>query len=249
MQAIAAGKNDILYSTHSHHLINPLWLETTFIITNGEPTDGSTFDPDFGVDDTDIRAQFYKTFVGQNAEKTHYFQPILDRLHVSPSQLEAIREGVLTEGKSDFYILNWYKKYHDKDCTLDFVPIGGATNAGALMSLYLGLALQFVFLLDSDREGQRAKARYFRDLPISETSILQIGEVFGLKKKEMEDLVSAKMRSFIGTKYGVSRVTKRHILRAFSEALSGQNDLPDDKETLGNLELLIEALRERMKTN
>ena len=247
LKDIADGKNDIVYSTHSHHLINPLWLETTFIITNGEPTDGNSFDPDFGVDDTDIRAQFYKTFVGQNAEKSHYFQPILDRLQVSPSSLEAVREGILTEGKSDFYILNWYKKYHDKRCTLDFVPVGGATNASALMSLYLGLAFRFVFLLDSDKEGQEAKKRYLRDLPISEKEMIQIGEVFGSRTKRIEDLVSKDMNAFIGTKYGVSRVTKRHILRAFSEALSGQNDLPDDEATVKNLAMLIKAVRERLE--
>ena len=43
----------------------------------------------------------------------------------------------------------------------------------------------------------------------------------------------------------VSRVFQRNnILRAFSEALSGENDLPDDKETLDGLNVLIEALRE-----
>ena len=247
LKVIAAERNDIIYSTHSHHLINPLWLETTFIVTNGKPTDGGSPDADFVVEDSEIGAQFYKTFVGQNAEMSHYFQPILDRLQVSPSHLEAIREGVLTEGKSDFYILNWYKKYHDKACTLDFVPVGGATNASGLMSLYLGLALRFVFLLDSDTEGHEAKKRYLRDLPISEMRILQIGEIFSSGKKTIEDVVSKNLKDFIGKKYGVSRVSKKHILRAFSEALSGQNDLPDDKETLDGLNVLIEALRECLK--
>ena len=247
LKAIADERNDIIYSTHSHHLINPLWLETTFIVTNGEPTDGVSPDTDFVVEDSDIRAQRYKTFVGQNAEKSHYFQPILDSLQVSPSHLEAIREGVLTEGKSDFYILNWYKKYHEESCTLDFVPVGGATNASALMSLYLGLALRFVFLLDSDRAGHEAKKRYLRELPISEERILQISEVFSPGKKTIEDLLSKNMLDFIGKKYFVSRVSKKHILRAFSEALSGQNDLPDDRETLSNLNELIDALRERLE--
>ena len=248
LKVIAGDKNDVIYSTHSHHLINPLWLETTFIITNGEPTDGGSLDPDFGVEDTDIRAELYKTFVGRNAEKSHYFQPILDRLQVSPSLLEATREGVFTEGKSDFYILNWYKKYHDKRSTLDFVPVGGAANASALMSLYLGLARNFVFLTDSDKAGQEARKRYLHNLPISEEAILSIGDISTWKKKTIEDLVSADMKAAIARKYGVTRANKKHILRAFSEALAGRNDLPDDRETLENLKTLSQTLKERLVT-
>ena len=77
LKVIAGGKNDIIYSTHSHHLINPLWLETASVVTNGPPNDGGSLDADVGVQDTDIRVQLYRTFVGENAEKSHYFQPIL----------------------------------------------------------------------------------------------------------------------------------------------------------------------------
>ncbi|MCY3852923.1 MAG: AAA family ATPase, partial [Gammaproteobacteria bacterium] len=94
LETISAGKNDIIYSTHSHYLINPLWLETASVVTNGSLTDGESIDADFGVENTDIHAQPYRTFVGQNADKGHYFQPVLDRLQVSPSLLETTREGV-----------------------------------------------------------------------------------------------------------------------------------------------------------
>ena len=245
LTVIASGKNDIIYSTHSHHLINPLWLETTYIITNGEPTDKLMVEPDFGVEDTDIQAELYRTFVGKYAEKGHYFQPILDRLQVSPSLLEATREGVFTEGKSDFYILSWFKKYHDRGRNLDFIPVGGATNAKSLMALYLGLAQRFVFLLDSDSEGRKARKTYLDELPLHERRIIQIGDVF-VNKKGIEDLVSDTMKKSIAHKYNVSRVTKRHILRAFSEALSGPNDLPADNETLGDLKALTDALHQRL---
>ena len=139
--------------------------------------------------------QSYKGFVGQNAEKSHYFQPILDRLQVVPSPLEARRKGVFTEGKSDFYVLNWYKKYHDPDCKIDFVPIGGAGNAAPLMALYLGLASKFVLLLDSDKAGDRAKEKYLRELPIEESHIVQLGTVFSTgKKREIEDLLPPQIK-------------------------------------------------------
>ena len=247
LNVIASGKNDVIYSTHSHHLINPLWLETTYIITNGEPTTGENIEVDVGVEDTDIQAQFYKTFVGKYPEHGHYFQPILDKLQVSASMLEAIREGVFTEGKSDFYILNWYKKYHKPDLAIDFFPIGGATNAKPLMSLYLGLAHRFVFLLDSDREGQRAKKEYLNRLPIQESQVLQVGDVFQNKHKEIEDLISTSMKKEIAKKYNAQKINKKHILRAFSTALSSNNDLPSDIETLNNLDLLTEELKRKLQ--
>ncbi|MCY3852726.1 MAG: hypothetical protein OXG03_04000, partial [Gammaproteobacteria bacterium] len=170
-----------------------------------------------------------------------------DRLQVSPSLLETTREGVFVEGKSDFYILCWYKEYHDTGCGLDFLPIGGVTKASALMSLYLGLAYRFVFLIDSDEEGEKSKDRYLRDLPVSEDAFLQIGEVFGTGKKEIEDVISGTLKKVIAKKYGVSKPTKKHIQRAFSEALSGRNDLPDDQETLSNLGTLVRDLRTRLE--
>ena len=248
LQVIADGKNDVIYSTHSHHLINPLWLETTFIITNGKPIGDDSLETNFVVDDTDIHAQFYKTFVGENAEKSHYFQPILDRLQVSPSLLEATREGVITEGKSDFYILNWYKKYFAGNCKLDFIPVSGATGAGAVISLYLGIALRFVVLLDSDTAGNNAKKRYLETLPVVEESVVQINDVFKPQNmKIIEDLISQNLKNVIKCKYSARRVTKKLILRAFSECLSGTNFLPEDKETLHNLSMLVEHLQNSLE--
>ena len=248
LSVISSGKNDVIYSTHSHHLINPLWLETTFIITNGAPTENAVIDTNFGVEDTDIQAHFYKTFVGRYADNGHYFQPILDRLQVSPSLLESTRVGVLTEGKSDFYILNWYKKINDPNSTLDFIPVGGATNAKSLMSLYLGLTRQFILLLDSDKEGKSAKQRYLKELPMTKEKIIQIGDIFD-NKKIIEDLLSKKMKVAIAEKYSVKTASKKHILRAFSEALSGPNDLPEDDETLNNLKKLTQELSLRLETS
>lgn len=113
------------------------------------------------------------------------------------------------------------------------------------MSLYLGIGCAFVFLLDSDAKGREAKMRYLKELPITNNAVLEIGEVFAGRKKSIEDLVSTNMKNTIGEKYGVKRVTKKHILRAFSEALSGRNDLPNDRETLANLKVLVDSLKKR----
>ncbi len=247
LKDIASDRNDIIYSTHSHYLINPDWLEATFIVTNGELTEeGKSVDTDAGVETSDIKAIPYRRFVGQNAEKSHYFQPILDKLNVAPSMLEATRKGLLTEGKSDFYILNWYKKYHDNSVNIDFVPIGGADNAAPLMSLYLGLCSKFILLLDGDTEGTKAKKRYLKDLPISDNHIILLTDVFEEPIKVIEDLLSENMKKDICDKFGVPKAGKGHIKMAFSQALHGNNNLPADPETLANLKKLCDELKRRL---
>ena len=80
---------------------------------------------------------------------------------------------------------------------------------------------------------------------MSESQILQIGDVFP-QYKEIENLLSKSMKQAIAEKYGVLNVNKKHIQRAFSAALSGMNDLPDDSETLGNLDKLTLELRNKL---
>ena len=253
LEVIADGKNDIIYSTHSHYLINPDWLETAFIVSNGELTDkNEAADADFGIENADIKAVPYRRFVGQNSEKSHYFQPILDKLGVKPSLLEATRQGVLTEGKSDYYILNWYKKHSDDPINFDFIPIGGANNAGPLISLHLGLCSNFALLLDGDRTGINARNRYLKDFPISEDAVILLSNVFDGKMKQIEDLISDTMKQVINNRYSPpeirecpidTKTEKGYIKMAFSEALSGKNNLPLDLETFANLKKLCDALK------
>ena len=83
--------------------------------------------------------------------------------------MEATKEGEIKEGKLELFVVNWFKKYHDKQCILDFIPVGGATNASSLKSLYLGLALRFVMLFGNDQERNKAKKTYLNELPLFET--------------------------------------------------------------------------------
>ncbi len=253
LEVIAGDKNDIIYSTHSHYLINPPWLETAFIVANGELTnEGKMVDTDSSIEKVDIKALPYRRFVGQNPEKNHYFQPILDSLNVTYSLLEATRQGVLTEGKSDFYILNWYKKYSGDTVNFAFIPIGGADNAGPLISLHLGLCSNFALLLDGDDKGQDAKKRYMKKFPISNNTIILLSDIFEGKIKQIEDLLSDTMKQAVNNKYSTpkdkngnidTKIEKGNITRAFSEALSGENDLPLDLETFENLKKLCDALK------
>ncbi|WP_386679713.1 ATP-dependent endonuclease [Loktanella sp. R86503] len=247
LEDIAGSKNIIIYTTHSHHMINPLWLENTFIVSNGTPASNTdAVNVDYDDNNADIVAQKYKTFVGQNAKRQHYFQPILDKLQIQPVPLEVREGGVLVEGKSDFYILNWYKKHHAPHLNINFVPVESSGNASALISLYLGTAQNFLVLLDSDAAGDKEKLNYINRLPIREKQVTQIGEIIP-GKKEIENLISSDMQNQIFKRYGSGNKNQKKIISmAFSEDLYGTATLKADAETLGYLADLTLTLTHKL---
>jgi hypothetical protein len=54
------GHVSIIYTTHSHHLIDPLWLESTYIVKNQalDYDDEESFDSRL----TDIKMEPYRSF-------------------------------------------------------------------------------------------------------------------------------------------------------------------------------------------
>ena len=243
---IAGDKNTIIYTTHSHYLINPHWLENTYIVTNGEPKDAEVVNVEYDDADADIKAEKYKSFVGSHSQRHHYFQPILDKLQIQPLPIEARQGGVITEGKSDYYILNWYKKFHAKDLDINFLSVEGAGNASALISLNLGLANDFAVLLDSDKAGGEAKRKYLDKLPVKKSQIVQIGDIWP-DKKQIEDVISDGLKKQIETNFGSpDKNTKDLILMAFAQELCGGGGIEADKETLGNLKKLTDELTQRL---
>ena len=152
----------IIYTTHSHHLINPYWLENTYVVRNK----GFDFDNAIGytAKATDITIERYRSFAAKHPDQTRYFQPILDVLDYEPSQLEMVPDVVLVEGKNDFYTLAYMRKIIgvDKSSDIQMVPGNGAGSLDSIIRLYLGWAKNFVTLLDSDSEGENQKQRYMK---------------------------------------------------------------------------------------
>lgn len=149
----------IIYATHSHYLINPHWLESTYIVRN-EGFDLESPESN-SPKNTNIIVETYKNFVARNPHKTDYFQPVLDVLEYVPSNLEKIPNCVFLEGKNDFYTLEYFDKIVLKsDTKIHLMPGTGAGTLGGLISLYTGWGKNFVVLLDSDQEGKKQKTRY-----------------------------------------------------------------------------------------
>ncbi|MGJ9421240.1 ATP-dependent nuclease [Aeromicrobium sp. CF3.5] len=153
----------LVYTTHSHHLINLRWLDSAYVVKN-EALGSLAFDEYFNAQvgaKTSISAAPYRRFVNDNPTQTSYFQPVLDLLDYRPSNLEPIPHAVLVEGKSDFYLLRYaHEVLGVGDRCPAIVPGTGAGTLAPAIGLYIGWAKPFILLLDGDKAGREQLERY-----------------------------------------------------------------------------------------
>lgn len=211
----------LIYTTHSHHLINIRWLDSAYVVKN-EALDG-TLDDYFGAriaGHTSISATRYRRFVAENPEKTSYFQPVLDLLDYRPSFLEQIPSVILVEGKTDFYLLKYFIDVIGMASELHFVPGEGSGSLDPLIRLHIGWGKNFLVLLDGDREGRKQKARLESEFGslIGERCVL-LPDVSGDDAiVEVEHLLSEPERTRMLETHGAgTRHSKRAIQLAIME--------------------------------
>ncbi len=156
-------KCKLIYSTHSHHLINPKFLSGTYIIKNKAINYKN--DELFNQSKTDIKAILYKNFVAKYPDEKDYFQPILDAIHYCPSDLEKIPNIVCTEGKNDYYTFKYIQnKFFSKKFETSFYPGAGVSKYEELFRLYLSWNKNFVALFDADPQGKKEQKRYINEI-------------------------------------------------------------------------------------
>jgi AAA15 family ATPase/GTPase len=154
------SKSKMIYTTHSHHLINPKWLSGAYIVRNKALNYENDFD--YNAKNTDIEAIPYKQFVVKHPEQKTYFQPILDAIEYSPSILEEVPNIILTEGKNDYYTFKYVNEVllSNEFPDLKFYPGNGADRNNQIIATYLAWGRDFTILLDGDKPGLAAKERY-----------------------------------------------------------------------------------------
>lgn len=155
-------KSKLIYTTHSHHLINPKWLNGTYIVKNEAINYNQEFD--FDSSNTNIKAIIYKQFVSKNPNQQDYFQPILDTLNHQPGLLEKIPNLILLEGKSDYYIFRYINEIlmSNKHKQMHFYPGTGADGNHQVIKLYMAWGRKYQILLDGDGGGNQAQKRYIK---------------------------------------------------------------------------------------
>lgn len=139
--------NSILYCTHSQHLLDPekINIGQVRIVEKEQST--------------------IKVIPFGSAGSGHQgaLSPLYDALHLKTGVFNRnIRRAVITEGVTDFYLLGLLMKYAKawNFKRLDVIPGAGAQQLKDLISMSLAWAEDYKVLLDSDREGRRARGRY-----------------------------------------------------------------------------------------
>lgn len=170
------SKCKMIYTTHSHHLINPKWLSGAYIVKNK----AIDYEKEFNAltENTDVEATIYKQFVVNHPEQRTYFQPILDAIEYSPSNLEEVPNIILTEGKNDYYTFKYLNEiiFQNEFQHIKLYPGNGADRNNQIIATYLAWGRDFTILLDGDKAGEDAKKRY-----IKEFGVIVEGKIITLK--------------------------------------------------------------------
>ncbi len=239
----------IIYTTHSHHLINPNWLESTYVVKNEglkiEDTDT------YNIKKTNIKIESYRDFVIKHPHNTAYFQPILDVLDYKPSNLELLPNCIFLEGKNDYYTIAYFQDVIlNKKDKLNLSPSTGSGNLETLISLYIGWGKEFLILLDSDKEGNKQKQRYLDIFgPILESRIFTIENVNPIwKKHALEKLfTNNEALNFQKTSYPTSdKFNKIHFNRTIQECLINKRSHDFDEQTKDNFDKILTFLKNKL---
>lgn len=149
----------LIYSTHSHHLVNPKWLSGTYIVKNNAINYGNL--EESSITETKVSATLYKNFVASHPNEEDHFKPILDSLDYCPSRLELVPKIVFTEGKNDYYTFKYMANIIMKDkYKLNFYPGAGVDKYENIFRLYLSWGREFIAIFDADRGGVEARKKY-----------------------------------------------------------------------------------------
>ena len=244
----------LIYTTHSHHLINLRWLDSAMVVSNAALGDLSLEEylTANARGRTSVSASPYRRFVAENPDRTSYIQPVLDVLDYRPSQLELVPSVVLTEGKSDFYYLRYLIDVIGLTPDVRIVPGVGAGSLDSLIALYVGWGKNFVVLLDGDKEGEKQKERYqnaFGPFVVDRCLTLKVLGVPGVR--EIEHLFGTDDRTAIlaavhGT--SVPRYTKKSLLAAALELYARNEPVALSAEATERAGRLLTELDRRLNS-
>ncbi len=243
---IASRGSQITYSTHSHYLINPKWLDQAFIVSNSAMSyNDLTEVPPPGARHTAINVQRYRNFVGSNPDKATYFQPVLDRLQVVPSRLDFLRPSVLVEGKGDYLILSLGLSLVGKAGRYAVIPTRGADHLSEIVGILLGWGVNFALCCDDDVPGRRAVSDFVENWGMQKSKVFTLADLDGsLKAKSIEDFLEASDIELVKSHFGLSRQpTKSQTQLFFSEKLAIGEDVKFSTEFLARINAFDNKIR------
>jgi predicted ATPase len=241
---IVSGGNKVIYSTHSHHMVNPHWLSGAYIVENTAVDYDAEDIVGLGVKPTDIRATNYRAFVGQHPNRTSYFQPVLEKLeYVAPSVL-GTAPFLIFEGISDYNAFTLAKSDQKSLSKVSLMPGGGSGASGPLLSLLIGRGEQFIVLLDDDAAGKEAAQRYRENWNLSDRQVVTLGELMPrFRGKRLEGLLCPETEQLAQAAFQVStKPNKKQLALYLAESVAvGRGASALGKQTQDDLREVIGA--------
>lgn len=245
----------ILYTTHSHHMIDPRHLDATFVVRN-EGLDYDSADESYSAKRTNITATRYRKFAAAHPDQTNYYKPVLDVLDYQPSHLEMVPSIVMVEGKTDFYLLKYFSDVILPATSLskrNFLPGTGSGHLDQSIRLYLGWGKEFVVVLDADSEGKKQKNRYADEFGLACSSrTFTLAEIDAKwEGKSVESLLSAEDRLLV-QKHAYPEASEYHkgqFHRAIQEALMNRVQLAVSDDSCANFEKLLQFIAEKLPSS
>jgi ABC-type Mn2+/Zn2+ transport system ATPase subunit/5S rRNA maturation endonuclease (ribonuclease M5) len=249
-ELIRKSSCSVIYTTHSHHLIEPKWLESAYIVKN-KALDMER-DDTYTANMTDISIEGYRTFVGNYPDQRTYFQPILDVLEYKPSNLENVPNVVMVEGKNDFYSTQYFQDVILKQSSkLNLLPGMGAGGLDLAIQLYYAWGRNFIVLLDSDTEGETQKKRYMEKFgSIVASRIFLFGDIDSKWAKHgMEKIIGETdgLKIQQSTFSGASEFKKKEMNLAIQENLINKKPVEVSEDTCTNFTTILEFLSNKLK--
>jgi len=244
-----ADKSKLIYTTHSHYLIEPTWLGGAYIIRNLAMDYEN--EVDFEESNTNIAVVPYRQFVAQHPDQSTYFQPILDALDYQPSKLEIVPALTIFEGKFDYYAMRYINEIIlDGKFKVHPYP-GSGDNLLPVIRLYLSWGARFIVVLDGDKAGQRAKQRYEKELgKIAQTLIFTLGDIKSEWAGATESLFTETEKAQIVAKANGPEgpVTKSALFTSIEALLIAKTKVKLTKGTLSNFEAIFAFIHEKIKS-
>jgi energy-coupling factor transporter ATP-binding protein EcfA2 len=235
----------LIYTTHSHHLINPKWLEGAYVVKNGAIDYESFSSP---IIQTKVEAVLYKQFAAHHPEQKTYFQPILDCIEYQPGLLEEVPNIIITEGKNDYYTFRYINEIMlgGYNTELKFYPGSGADRNNQIIATYLAWSRDFVILLDGDVAGEKAKKRYLADFGlVVESKIITLKDIDKSFSFATEDLFTETEKLEITKIYDAtaSIYEKSKFNTAIQTLLIQEEETNISSETLEKFAIIFEVLK------
>lgn len=255
-----SDRSMVIYSTHSHHMIKPLWLSGAYVVINESISDARLEGSMTDDDGANISAEKYYNYVATQTGKTQslYYQPILDSLDYAPSAIEPIPDIIITEGKYDWYTLKYFNEIILKSNeNFNFYPGAGRDTHADIIRLYLSWGKNFVLILDGDKPGQTSQSKYLKEFAgYVEKRIFTYKDLLGLEV-QTEQLIEDNdkkilcdtafgMRSYDGVKSDPAKL-KSKLNFAINQLLVNKTRVATTSTTKARFRKLFKQLKEKLE--